>query len=138
MHELGITRNIVSIVAEHAGGRQVKRVVLEIGTLAGVMPEAIAFCFDVVAAGTLVEGALLHIRRIEARARCRVCGAEFVQETLLTTCGCGSNRLERLSGAELNIKEYEIDPASDAAQGSRSKTADRPASGIPAQGEGNV
>ena len=39
MHELGITQNIVSIVAEHANHRPVNRVVLEVGTLAGVMTE---------------------------------------------------------------------------------------------------
>ncbi len=62
MHELGITRNIVAIVAEAAKGRPVRRVTLEIGKLSGVMSEAIAFCFDVVAQGTPLEGAALEIR----------------------------------------------------------------------------
>ena len=61
MHELGLTRNIVAICAEHAGGRRVTRVRLEIGDEAAVMPDAIRFCFDVVAQGTLVEGARLEI-----------------------------------------------------------------------------
>ncbi|MDE5083091.1 MAG: hydrogenase/urease maturation nickel metallochaperone HypA, partial [Trichodesmium sp. St18_bin1] len=33
MHELGITQNIVAIVAENADNRLVKRVTLEIGEL---------------------------------------------------------------------------------------------------------
>ena len=57
MHELGITRNIVAIVEEAAKGRRVRRVTLEVGELSGVMSEAIAFCFDVVTAGTALEGA---------------------------------------------------------------------------------
>lgn len=61
MHELGITRNIVAIVGEAARGRRVVRVTLEVGALAGVEPRAIAFCFDVVARGTPVEGAVLDI-----------------------------------------------------------------------------
>lgn len=61
MHELGITRNIVAIVAEAANGRRVVKVTLEIGAQAGVMSDAIAFCFDVVAKGTPVEGAILDI-----------------------------------------------------------------------------
>jgi hydrogenase nickel incorporation protein HypA/HybF len=61
MHELGITRNIVAIVADAAHGRRVVRITLEVGALAGVMTEAIAFCFDVVAKGTAVEGAVLDI-----------------------------------------------------------------------------
>lgn len=61
MHELGITRNIVAIVEEAAQGRRVVRVVLEVGKLAGVMPDAITFCFDVVCKGTIAEGAALSI-----------------------------------------------------------------------------
>ena len=57
MHELGITRNIVSIVAERAAGRQVTKVVVEIGKLSAIMPDAVAFCFDVCAKGTPLEGA---------------------------------------------------------------------------------
>lgn len=108
MHELGITQNIVAIVAEHARGRPVTRVVVEIGELAGVMADSVAFCFDVVAEGTPLEGAVLEIRRIEARGRCRACGTEFVQTTLYTPCPCGSHSVERLTGAELSIKQYEL------------------------------
>jgi hydrogenase nickel incorporation protein HypA/HybF len=61
MHELGITRNIVSIVGQAAHGRRVVRITLEVGALAGVEPRAIAFCFDVVARGTAAEGAVLEI-----------------------------------------------------------------------------
>jgi hydrogenase nickel incorporation protein HypA/HybF len=111
MHELGITRNIVAIVADAAGGRPVGRVIIEIGRLSGVMSDAIAFCFDVVAAGTSLEGARLEIRQIDARARCKDCDAEFVVMSLLTPCGCGSRRLLRLSGEELNIKSMELKEA---------------------------
>ena len=48
MHELGITRNVVAIVAEAAQGRRVTRVHLEVGRLSGVMAQAIGFCFDLV------------------------------------------------------------------------------------------
>jgi hydrogenase nickel incorporation protein HypA/HybF len=61
MHELGITRNIVSIVGQAARGRRIVRITLEVGALAGVEPRAIAFCFDVVARGTAAEGAVLDI-----------------------------------------------------------------------------
>ncbi len=64
MHELSITRNIVAIVAEAAEGRRVRQVTLEIGKLAGVEPDAIAFCFDVVAKGTVLDGARLEILRL--------------------------------------------------------------------------
>ncbi|GAB5468361.1 MAG: hypothetical protein Kilf2KO_13910 [Rhodospirillales bacterium] len=66
MHELGLTRSIVSIVAEHAGPRRVKRVRLAIGPLACVEQQALAFCFDLVAEGTVLAGAALEFVEAEA------------------------------------------------------------------------
>jgi len=62
VHELGISRNIVAIVGEAAGGRPVRRITLEIGRQSGVMPHAVAFCFDVAAQGTAAASAVLDIR----------------------------------------------------------------------------
>jgi hydrogenase nickel incorporation protein HypA/HybF len=108
MHEVGITHSIVAIVEEAAKGRRVVRVTLEIGALSGVVSDAIAFCFDVVTAGTALEGASLEIQEIEGRARCEACGAEFTTATLLAPCACGSYRLTLLSGEELNVKSMEL------------------------------
>lgn len=80
MHELGITQNIVAIVAEHAQGTKVKRVILEIGKLSAVLPDAIQFCFDICSQGTILQGAILEILEIPGLARCRQCGAEILLE----------------------------------------------------------
>ncbi|PNG27781.1 hydrogenase maturation nickel metallochaperone HypA [Methylocella silvestris] len=111
MHELGITRNIVSIVEEAAKGRRVTRVTLDVGRLSGVTPEAILFCFDIVARGTLLDGAKLDINSIEGRGRCRSCGEAFETRTLFEACGCGSRSIERLAGEELKIRNMEIEEA---------------------------
>lgn len=109
MHELALTQSIVEIVAEHAGGRRVRRVKLEIGKLTCVMPDAIRFCFDVVAAGTSLEGARLEIVEMPAWGQCRVCGDDFVRETLWAVCPCGARDFEPRAGQELLVKEYELD-----------------------------
>ncbi len=111
MHELGITRNIVAIVSEAARGRPVRRVTLDVGALSGVAPDAIAFCFDIVAQGTSLDGARLDIRTIAGRGRCRDCGATFETATLHQPCACGSHAIERLAGEELKIREMEIEEA---------------------------
>jgi hydrogenase nickel incorporation protein HypA/HybF len=108
MHELGLTQSIVEIVGDHANGRKVKRVTLEVGKFAGVMSEAVHFCFDLATKGTALDSASLEIREIEARARCVVCGNEFVQKTLYMACSCGAHDFERISGEELLVKEYEL------------------------------
>jgi hydrogenase nickel incorporation protein HypA/HybF len=111
MHELSITRNIVAIVDEAARGRRVCRVMLQIGKLSGVMPDAVLFCFDIVAQGTALHGARLDIEEIEARARCDTCGGESSLPHLGASCPCGSRRLTLIQGEELKIRTIELEEA---------------------------
>jgi hydrogenase nickel incorporation protein HypA/HybF len=109
MHELSITQNIVAIVSDAAKGQKVRRVTLDIGELSGVTPDAIAFCFDVVAKGTALDGAVLDIHRIKGLALCRTCGARFATDTIYQSCACGSLNIQRLAGEELKIREMELE-----------------------------
>ncbi|MBS0250042.1 MAG: hydrogenase maturation nickel metallochaperone HypA [Proteobacteria bacterium] len=111
MHELSITRNIVAIASDAAKGRRVRTVTLEVGALSGVMPDAIAFCFGVVSAETPIAGALLDIRKIDGRGRCRACGSEFAAAALYAPCPCGSREVDLIRGEELNIKSLELEEA---------------------------
>ena len=61
MHELGLTRNIVAIVSEHARGRPIKRVTVAIGPQACVETEALKFCFEIATDKTVLQGAELDI-----------------------------------------------------------------------------
>ncbi len=108
MHELGITRNIVAIVTEHAGENQVKSVTLDIGKLSAIMPEAIRFCFDVCSKDTLLEKATLEINEIPGLGRCESCGVEIELDQLFGHCSCGSNHITCIAGEELKIKEMEV------------------------------
>lgn len=109
MHELGITQNIVAIALEYASGSPVKRVTLEIGKLTAVMPDAIQFCFDVCAQGTLLEGAKLEIVEKPGLAHCRRCGQEVELEVPFGLCDCGCQDLQIIQGEELTIKELETE-----------------------------
>ncbi len=109
MHELGITQNIVAIVTEHAKGAKVQRVLLEIGKLSAIMPDAIRFCFDICIQGTVLEGAILEILEIPGLGRCRQCGAEIYLDKAFGICNCGSVQLDLITGEELKIKEIEIE-----------------------------
>ena len=108
MHELGITHQIVEIVCDRAGDATVRRVVLEVGKLTAVMPDALRFCFDVCSQGTVAEGATLDIMETPGRARCRACANELTLERPFGRCACGSSELEWLAGDELKIKEMEV------------------------------
>lgn len=108
MHELAIAEDIVTALSERARGARVRRVVLEIGKLSAILPDAVRFCFDLCSAGTAVEGAELEIIEPAGQARCRQCGAGVVLDRPFGRCTCGSTDLEWLSGEELKIKEMEV------------------------------
>jgi hydrogenase nickel incorporation protein HypA/HybF len=108
MHELGITQQIVDLVVEHSGGAKVRRIVLEIGKLTAVLPEAVRFCFDVCARGTVAQGAELEIMELAARARCIGCGEESLLDQPFGRCGCGGTEWQWLSGEELRIRKMEV------------------------------
>lgn len=108
MHELGITQSIVDMVRERASGARVNRLTLQIGKLSGVMPDAIRFCFDVCAEGTVLQGSELEIIETPGRGRCRECGCEQAMEDFFTPCACGVYALECVSGEELKVKSMEV------------------------------
>lgn len=110
MHELGITQNIVAIALEHSQGARVRRVTLEIGKLSAILPDAVAFCFDVCCQGTDLVGAQLDIIEIPGIGRCRQCDTEVSLELPFGVCDrCGSTDLELIQGQELKIKELELE-----------------------------
>ena len=108
MHELGITQDVIDIVSRRAGAAKVNRVVLEIGKLSAVLPDAVRFCFDLCAEGTVVEGAELEIIETPGLACCHICGSDVVLERPIGRCQCGSTDLEWCGGDELRIREMEV------------------------------
>ena len=108
MHELGIAQEIVEIACARAKEARVKRIVVQIGKLSAVLPDAVRFCFDLCTEGTVASGAELEIIEPAGVARCRVCAEEVQLNRPFGQCGCGSTDLEWLSGDELKIQEVEI------------------------------
>ncbi|MFI9363078.1 hydrogenase maturation nickel metallochaperone HypA [Kitasatospora sp. NPDC053057] len=113
MHEMSIAAAVVEQVdtaAREHGAPGVARVRLRVGELAGVVPEALDFCFELACAGTLVEGAALDTESVTARARCAPCGVEWAvgMPPDLGCPGCRSGGgVELLSGRELQILDVE-------------------------------
>jgi hydrogenase nickel incorporation protein HypA/HybF len=103
MHELSITQSVVDTVTERTGSAVVVSVRLRVGRLSGVVPDAMRFRFDLVTAGTPLEGAQLEIDRPEGRGRCRTCAAEFALPDPVLLCPCGSADVEVLAGRELAV-----------------------------------
>lgn len=113
MHELGITQSIVEIALRTAADQQAQKihsVTLEVGSLAGVVAEALEFCYEACTKGSLLEGSRLIVEQIEAKARCRDCKTDYLLTDLLACCpACHSLVSDMVCGEELRIKEMEID-----------------------------
>ncbi|MGK4585705.1 hydrogenase maturation nickel metallochaperone HypA [Kitasatospora sp. HPMI-4] len=108
MHEMSIALAVVEQVAEAArghGARAVESVRLQVGELAGVVPEALEFCFELACADTVVRGAKLLAEPVAARARCGGCATEWPVGMPPDLCcpDCGGAQAELLSGRELQI-----------------------------------
>jgi len=115
MHELGIAQAIADAVTTRATERQAARVIsvrLRIGEAAGVMPDALQGCWEMVAS---VEPALVGARLVidspPHRARCRRCACEFAVINFIAQCpACDAWDSDVISGTELEIREMEIEP----------------------------
>jgi hydrogenase nickel incorporation protein HypA/HybF len=108
MHEVAITQEIVAIAIRQAEGARVKRVVIEIGRLTAVLPDAVRFCFEACAEGSPVAGAELDIIVVPGRGRCRACGNEQALDQPLGLCPCGKTEFDWLAGEELRVKSVEV------------------------------
>jgi len=108
MHELSITQSVVDAVTRRMGDAPIRRVRIEIGQLSGLVPDAVRFCFEMVAAGTTCEGALVEIDEPCGKARCRTCGRAFETGDMLALCECGSADVAVEGGRELRIREVEV------------------------------
>jgi hydrogenase nickel incorporation protein HypA/HybF len=108
MHEMSIATAVVEQVqaaAEAAGAHAVDSVRLQVGELAGVVPDSLRFCFELACVGTLLEGAELVTEPVPARARCGPCAADWAVGMPPDLCcpTCGAATAELLSGRELQI-----------------------------------
>jgi hydrogenase nickel incorporation protein HypA/HybF len=109
VHELAIADSVVTIASRHAAGRPVARVELRVGHLRQVVPSALTFAFELLAAGTELEGAELAIEEVAATASCRACGREAELEGFPARCeACGSLDVEVAGGDELLVDALEL------------------------------
>lgn len=103
-----MTQSVVDMVVERTAGRRVASVQLQVGTLAGVVADAMQFCFELATAGTTLEGATLEIDQTPGRASCRSCEDEFDVADLILLCPCGSADVEIVAGRELLVTSVEL------------------------------
>ncbi|BCM72673.1 MULTISPECIES: hydrogenase maturation nickel metallochaperone HypA [Streptomyces] len=116
MHELSIATAIVEQAADIAradGVDGVSSVTVRVGELAGVVPDALHFAFEVARDGTALAAARLIVEQVPARAWCGGCAEEFaVGVPPFFWCPhCDRPSRELRSGRELEITGVAAAPA---------------------------
>ena len=113
MHEVSIMAEALRMAvdaAKSAGATRVLKLRLRVGSLSGVVPEAIQFAFDVVCHGTMAEGASLEIEPVQAACWGARCAAEFDCADFFNECPrCHNFSGELRRGRELDIASVEVD-----------------------------
>ena len=113
MHEMSLAEGVLQLVEETAqreSASRVKLVVLEIGQLSSVEPEALKFCFEAVTHGSIAQGAGLEIVAVPGAGWCMPCAGTVPMTELYGACPkCGSHQVQPTGGTEMRVKEIEIE-----------------------------
>ena len=80
MHELSIMSYMLEVVEEQArevGASKVLAINLVMGERSSVIDDSLLFYFDMLAPGTVAEGAQINIRRVPMRFHCNTCDNDY-------------------------------------------------------------
>ncbi len=113
MHEMSLAEGVMQLVegtARREDARRVTLVVLEIGRLSSVEPEALKFCFAAVTRGSIAEGAALEIVDVPGAGWCMACSATVAMAEVFGACPrCGGYQVQATGGTEMRVREIEIE-----------------------------
>jgi hydrogenase nickel incorporation protein HypA/HybF len=142
---MSVAQNIVEIVRQHVPPEQAPEVMavrVRVGSLSGIVPDSLEFCFGALVADTDLRRARLEIEHVPTECECRDCGGRFEPEALIFFCPvCGGGRARLISGADLQVVHVELDdvpppgPKASNQRRERSRAAAGGGGGAPPQGE---
>ena len=96
--------------ANQAGAQRVTNIYLVIGQLASIVDDSVQFYWDIVAKGTIAEGAQLHFNRKSIQLICEICSTQFTPISEDLSClNCGSIRVKVVSGDEFYLEAINVE-----------------------------
>lgn len=108
MHELSIAGAVLNTAVKHSDGQPVGAVALRVGTLRQVVPDSLAFYWEIVARDTCCEGARLEIAVIETALACARCQCEWRPAIPDFRCPVCLGEAAVLAGEELEVDYIEL------------------------------
>lgn len=116
MHEFGYIDPILQAVQRRADGRRVQRIRVRTGVHHRIVEASMQQALDMVAEGTVAEGATLECIPDPFTVDCADCGQQAEVADALPSCpGCGGVNVRLTGGQEVVLESIELvgDPAAD-------------------------
>ena len=113
MHEMSIAKHLLEIATEKARENSAERITaitLRLGALSCVHKDALKFSFDVVAEGTLAEGAELNYIDVPVTIHCPACqrDVEIPGITGFRCPKCDTASADVRRGKEMDVDSIEL------------------------------
>jgi hydrogenase nickel incorporation protein HypA/HybF len=112
MHEAGLAQTALEIAAGRArerGATRIHRLVLRVGDLSGVVPDALRFALHALSPGTIAGGADLEIDVVPVECHCPNCDHSFRPTDVIYACpDCGAVSSDVRQGHELVLHSMEV------------------------------
>jgi hydrogenase nickel incorporation protein HypA/HybF len=114
MHELSIAMSIVELAEEEIERRgcvQITAVHLKLGTLSGVVKEALLASYEMACEGTPLAGSRLVVEDVPVIVFCPRCQAQQALSSIQLFCCavCGTPTSEIVHGKEIEVAALEIE-----------------------------
>jgi hydrogenase nickel incorporation protein HypA/HybF len=112
MHELSLMAGLLRQIEEAAlasGAGRVTAVSLKVGELAGVEPALLSGAFDLLAPGTVAEGASLDIEHVPLTAECESCGPFRVERFRFRCPSCGGAGTRVVAGEDVILESLVVE-----------------------------
>ncbi|UWG95911.1 hydrogenase maturation nickel metallochaperone HypA [Dehalobacter sp. DCM] len=115
MHELAVSKSILSLVLKNAEQKKANKVLaiyLAIGEMRKLEQDWLQRYFDYISKGTIAEGVHIEVKKVPVVFECKLCGKEFsvnLHEDKKLLCPfCDGFEYTLLSGRELLVEKMEV------------------------------
>jgi hydrogenase nickel incorporation protein HypA/HybF len=113
MHEVSLIEDVIALVEQERTRQaftRVNRIRLEVGLLGDAEPEALRFCFNAVAVGTIAEGSRLEIKTVAGEGWCERCRRTAPMDERFAACPeCVGVQLRLTAGDAFRLAEMEVE-----------------------------
>lgn len=105
MHETGLVEGIVDAVQRRARGRPVAAVTVRIGVLHRAHQGPMELAWEMLGAGTVIDGSRLELRPVPVTTTCAACGRVDSGPDRVPWCaGCRGTDVQHAGGDELTLE----------------------------------